>query len=72
VVLVSSGGTHKRELRYDHLLALGSLTDTGRIHGSELAFTFKTLADAILLRNHVIERMSGRRLNPTRTFVAAS
>jgi NADH dehydrogenase len=45
-------------LRYDHLvLALGSLTNTGRIHGSELAFTFKTLADAILLRNHVIERM---------------
>jgi NADH dehydrogenase len=26
------------------------------IPGSEYAFTFKTLADAILLRNHVIER----------------
>jgi NADH:ubiquinone reductase (H+-translocating) len=58
LVLVSSEGTNKRELRYDHLvLALGSLTNTSRIHGSELAFTFKTLADAILLRNHVIERM---------------
>jgi NADH:ubiquinone reductase (H+-translocating) len=58
VVLISSGGTDKRELRYDHLvLALGSLTNTRRIPGSELAFTFKTLADAILLRNHVIERM---------------
>jgi NADH dehydrogenase len=57
-VLVSSDGAHKRELRYDHLvLALGSLTNTVRIDGSDLAFTFKTLADAILLRNHVIERM---------------
>jgi NADH:ubiquinone reductase (H+-translocating) len=57
-VLVSSEGNHRRELPYDHLvLALGSLTNTGRIEGSELAFTFKTLADAILLRNHVIERM---------------
>ena len=57
-VLVSSGATNERELRYDHLIfALGSLTNTSRIEGSELAFTFKTLADAILLRNHVIERM---------------
>jgi len=57
-VLVSSGATNERELRYDHLVfALGSLTNTSRIDGSELAFTFKTLADAILLRNYVIERM---------------
>jgi NADH dehydrogenase len=57
-VLVSSGANNQRELRYDHLvLALGSLTNTSRIEGSELAFTFKTLADAILLRNYVIERM---------------
>jgi NADH dehydrogenase len=58
LVLVSAGTTPPRELRYDHLvLALGSLTNTRRIDGSELAFTFKTLADAILLRNYVIERM---------------
>src|SRR5262245_33673525 len=58
LVLVSSGANNQRELRYDHLvLALGSLTNTSRIAGSELAFTFKTLADAILLRNYVIERM---------------
>jgi NADH:ubiquinone reductase (H+-translocating) len=58
LVLVSSGAANQRELRYDHLvLALGSLTNTTRIDGSEHAFTFKTLADAILLRNHVIERM---------------
>jgi NADH:ubiquinone reductase (H+-translocating) len=58
LVLVSSGATQQREIRYDHLvLALGSRTNTTRIDGSEHAFTFKTLADAILLRNHVIERM---------------
>jgi NADH dehydrogenase len=45
------------ELAYDQLvLALGSKTDRGRIPGSKHAFTFKTLADALLLRNHVIER----------------
>src|SRR5215467_9087212 len=58
LVLISSGTPEQRELRNDHLvLALGSLTNTRRIDGSELAFTFKTLADAILLRNYVIERM---------------
>jgi NADH:ubiquinone reductase (H+-translocating) len=58
LVLVSSGAANQREIRYDHLvLALGSRTNTTRIDGSEHAFTFKTLADAILLRNHVIERM---------------
>jgi NADH dehydrogenase len=45
------------ELPYDQLvLALGSATDRARIPGSESAFTFKTLADAVLLRNHLIER----------------
>jgi NADH dehydrogenase len=44
------------ELAYDHLvLALGAMTNRVMIPGSEHAFTFKTLADAILLRNHVIE-----------------
>ena len=58
LVRISSGDANKRELPYDQLvLALGSLTNTSRIPGSEFAFTFKTLADAILLRNHVIERM---------------
>src|SRR5229473_2052427 len=58
IVRVSSGAAHKLVLAYDQLvLAMGSLTDTSRIPGSEFAFTFKTLADAILLRNHVIERM---------------
>jgi NADH dehydrogenase len=45
------------ELAYDQLvLALGSKTNREMISGSEHAFTFKTLADALLLRNHVIER----------------
>ncbi len=45
------------ELSYDQLvLALGALTNRAMIPGSEHAFTFKTLADALLLRNHFIER----------------
>ena len=45
------------ELAYDQLvLALGSRTNREMIPGSEHAFTFKTLADALLLRDHVIER----------------
>ncbi len=50
-------GEDERELAYDQLvLALGSRTNRNLIPGSEHAFTFKTLADALLLRNHVIER----------------
>ncbi len=46
-----------RELAYDQLvLALGSRTNRAMIPGSEHAFTFKTLADALLLRSYVIER----------------
>lgn len=45
------------EISYDQLvLALGAMTNRVMIPGSERAFTFKTLADALLLRNHVIER----------------
>jgi NADH dehydrogenase len=45
------------DLTYDQLvLALGSMTNRVMIPGSEHAFTFKTLADALLLRNHIIER----------------
>lgn len=56
VVRLASAGKPE-ELAYDQLvLALGSRTNRGLIPGSEHAFTFKTLADALLLRNHVIER----------------
>ena len=45
------------DISYDQLvLALGAMTNRVMIPGSKSAFTFKTLADALLLRNHVIER----------------
>ncbi|HEV3262292.1 MAG TPA: FAD-dependent oxidoreductase [Gemmataceae bacterium] len=45
------------ELAYDQLvLALGAMTNRVMIPGSEHSFTFKNLADALLLRNHLIER----------------
>jgi NADH dehydrogenase len=51
-----AGGEDKGELPYDQLvLALGSRTNRKMIPGSEHAFTFKNLADALVLRNHLIE-----------------
>jgi NADH dehydrogenase len=45
------------QLPYDHLVvALGATTNTSLIPGSDAAFTFKTMADALVLRNHLIER----------------
>src|SRR5215471_3288451 len=45
------------EMPYDQLvLALGGMTNRRMIPGSEHAFTFKNLADGLLLRNHIIER----------------
>jgi NADH dehydrogenase len=45
------------EMPYDQLvLALGGMTNRRMIPGSEYAFTFKNLADGLLLRNHIIER----------------
>jgi NADH dehydrogenase len=55
VRLATDGGISERP--YDQLvLALGAMTNRAMIPGSEHAFTFKTLADALLLRNHFIER----------------
>ena len=55
VVHVAADGQNG-ELAYDHLvLALGAMTNQKMIPGSENTFTFKTLADAFLLRNHMIE-----------------
>ena len=43
-------------LPYDHLVvALGASTNDGLIPGSPNALTFKTMADALVLRNHLIE-----------------
>jgi NADH:ubiquinone reductase (H+-translocating) len=48
------GGAY--DLPYDHLVvALGSSTNDRLIPGSSNALTFKTMADALVLRNHVIE-----------------
>jgi NADH dehydrogenase len=50
---------HHVDLPYDHLvLALGARTNRRMIPGSEHALTFKTLADALYLRDHVIERFA--------------
>ena len=55
VVSLSAAG-ESSELPYDQLvLALGAMTNRNMIPGSEHAFTFKRLADALLLRNHIIE-----------------
>jgi NADH dehydrogenase len=44
-------------LEYDQLvLAMGAKTNMRLIPGSEHAFTFKTLVDAVLVRNHLIEQ----------------
>jgi NADH dehydrogenase len=49
------GGVY--DLPYDHLVvALGASTNLKLIPGSSAAFTFKTMADALLLRNQVIEQ----------------
>jgi NADH dehydrogenase len=53
-VIPDGGGAH--ELPYDHLVvALGASTNLGLIPGSSNALTFKTMADALVLRNHLIE-----------------
>src|SRR4029450_2126733 len=50
----SEGGAY--DLPYDHLVvALGASTNDGLIPGSSNALTFKTMADALVLRNHLIE-----------------
>jgi NADH dehydrogenase len=52
-----TAGEDSADLPYDQLvIALGAMTNRRMIPGSEYAFTFKNLADAFLLRNHVIER----------------
>lgn len=49
-------GDVRYDLPFDQLvLALGGITNTKIIPGAEHALTFKSLADAIFLRNHVID-----------------
>lgn len=58
VVRVTGPDEAQRELPYDHVvIALGATTNLSLIRGSEYARTFKTVADAMLLRNHLIEQL---------------
>src|SRR5262249_19720844 len=60
-----SSREERGELAYDQLvLALGGMTNRRMIPGSEHAFTFKALADAFVLRNHVIERFERADVEP--------
>jgi NADH dehydrogenase len=53
--IAADGGEY--DLPYDHLVvALGASTNEQLIPGSSHAFTFKTMADALVLRNHLIEQ----------------
>jgi NADH dehydrogenase len=64
-VVYLAGPGQSGELPYDQLvLALGSMTNCVMIPGSEHAFTFKTLADGLLLRNHIIERFEEADVEP--------
>jgi len=57
VVLASDSAVGQLEVPYDHLvLALGSVSNyLGMANIEKLAFNFKSLLDAIRIRNHVIE-----------------
>jgi NADH dehydrogenase len=56
-VIVLDGEGSRRELPYDHVIfALGAVSNyLGLENVERLAFDFKTLLDAIRIRNHVIE-----------------
>lgn len=57
IVRAVAAGEHTFDLPYDHLVvALGASTNEELIPGSLNAFTFKTMADALVLRNHLIEQ----------------
>ena len=55
----------RHELPFDHLVvALGASTNERLIPGSSNAFTFKTMADALVLRNHLIEQFERADASP--------
>jgi NADH:ubiquinone reductase (H+-translocating) len=65
--ITADGGTHA--LPYDHLVvALGASTNDQLIPGSSNAFTFKTMADALVLRNHLIEQFERADASPDSTM----
>jgi NADH dehydrogenase len=72
-----AGSSQTQAMPYDHLvLALGGVTNLSLVPGSENGLTFKTLGDAIYLRNQVIRlfewadvEMDPRRKQAQLTFV---
>jgi NADH dehydrogenase len=62
----ASGTASRREVPYDQLvLALGSVSNyLGMANIEKLAFNFKSLLDAIRIRNHVIEMFERADLEP--------
>lgn len=59
VLHVNTEAGHRREIAYDQLvLALGSVSRVAPVPGlAEHAIGFKTIAEAIYLRNHVIDQL---------------
>jgi NADH dehydrogenase len=58
MVSIVAGEGGRTELPYDHLVvALGATTNLALIPGSTEALTFKSVADAFVLRNQLIERL---------------
>jgi NADH dehydrogenase len=65
---VAAEAGNSYELPYDHLVvALGASTNEQMIAGSSNAFTFKTMADALVLRNHLIEQFERADATPEST-----
>jgi NADH dehydrogenase len=80
VITDEAAGSSRREIPYDHLvLALGSVSNhMGMANIEKLAFNFKSLLDAIRIRNHIIEMFERAdrepdplRRRPLLTFVIA-
>lgn len=58
-------GQAEYEYPYDELvIALGGVTNVALIPGSEHGLTFKTLADALFLRNHLIDLFERAEIEP--------
>ena len=68
----SDGSKPPREIPYDQLvLALGSVSNyLGMVNIERLAFNFKSLLDAIRIRNHVIEMFERADREPNPLFEA--
>lgn len=56
LVIAAPSEGERYEIEFDHaVVAVGGVTNTSLVPGSEHAITFKTLGDAIYIRNHAID-----------------